>query len=144
MGRTQYQPARFDRDETADILDLAGELERRTTGDGLEIDLADVYRIARELGISDASVDEAIHHIVRRGTVEAKEARRSVRRRMRFIRHALAYIVTVSILALVDALGGDGWWVFYIAGFWGIILALHGLRLITRRNGPLETRLGGG
>ena len=132
---------RYGRDETADILDLAAALESSDAERQLDLSRDDLYRIARELGISESAVDAAIDGSDRTSRVEAKTNRRSVRRRMRFIRHALAYVITVSILAVVDALGGGGWWFFYIAAIWGIVLALHGMRFVTRRNGPLEQRL---
>ena len=57
---------------------------------------------------------------------------------MRFVRHALVYIVVVSSLLLVDALNSGGWWFFYVAALWGAILAIQGLRFVTRKKGPLE------
>ena len=54
------------------------------------------------------------------------------------MRHAMAFTIVVAVLATVDALDGGGWWFIYIAGIWGIALALYGLRFATRRNGPLE------
>ena len=41
-------------------------------------------------------------------------------------------------IALIDAINGGGWWFFYIAGGWGIALALHGMRFATRKDGPVE------
>lgn len=132
---------RYGRDETADILDLAAALE--TTRDDRRNDLTrnDLYRIADELGISASSVDAAIDGRTREAKMGARASRSSLRRRMRFIRHASAYVVTVAILAAVDALGGGGWWFFYVAAVWGVVLALHATRFVTRRDGPLERRI---
>ncbi len=141
MDRIRQDTRRFDRDETADILDLAGELEARMPGDDFDLGRSDIYRIAAELGISMEIVDRAIRELDRTQRSEAKASRRSVRRRMRFLRHALAYAITVAILAAVDVLDGGGWWFYYVAAIWGIALALHALRFATRRNGPLERRL---
>lgn len=141
MDRIRQSNRRFGRDETADILDLAGELESLESGNDFDLDRGDLHRIAAEMGISPHVVDRAIRDLARSDTSQAKESRKSVRRRMRFMRHALAYAITISILAMVDALGGGGWWFFYFAAFWGIALALHAMRFATRRNGPLERRL---
>ena len=141
MDRLQDQGHRYSRDETADILDLAAAIEDLSRSDGSDLSRHDLHRIAAELDISPEAVDEAIRNLARRQTRSAKELRKSVRRRMRFVRHAMAYVITVSVLALVDALGGGGWWFFYVAGGWGILLALHALRFVTRRNGPLEQRM---
>ena len=144
MASTRHESARYGRDETADIFDLAAEVQAREGGDELDLSRSDIYRIAEELGISRSSIDEAIRQMAKADRRDSKESRKSVKRRMRFIRHAMAYVITVSILALVDALGGGGWWFFYVAAIWGIILALHAMRFVTRRNGPLERRLAGG
>lgn len=141
MDRIRQDNRRFGRDETADILDLAGELESRASGNDFDLDRRDLHRIAAEMGIPPETVDRAIRDLARSEKSDAKESRKGVRRRMRFMRHALAYAITISILALVDALGGGGWWFFYIAAFWGIALALHAMRFATRRNGPLERKL---
>ena len=67
-----------------------------------------------------------------------KTNKKVTRRRMRFVRHAMAFAVVVTGLALIDAINGGGWWFFYIAGAWGIALALHGMRFATRKDGPVE------
>lgn len=145
MDRTRHRgrgaDRRYGREETADILDLAAALETSDAERQLDLSRDDLHRIAAELGISVAAVDAAIDDAARSDRVSARSNRKAVRRRMRFIRHAIAYAITVSILALVDALGGGGWWFFYVAALWGIVLALHGMRFVTRRNGPLEQRL---
>lgn len=143
-NRKRNDGRRYGREETADILDLAAALESSDAERRLDLSRDDLYRIASELGISVAAVDAAIDDAERSGRVDARSSRKAVRRRMRFIRHALAYTITVSILALADALGGGGWWFFYIAAVWGIALALHAMRFVTRRNGPLEQRLAEG
>jgi hypothetical protein len=130
----------YDRQETADILDLASALEDSSLA-GADLDRSDLYRIAEELGISDAAVDHAIRSLADGDRMHQREAKKSIRRRMRFYRHALAYTIVVAILAVVDLLGGGGWWFFYVAGIWGIALALHAMRFVTRRNGPLERRV---
>lgn len=144
MERIHQDERRFDRDEVAEIFDLASAIEGTTGGVDRDISFDDLHRIANELGISQASVEAAVRDLGKRRREEVREARRAVRRRMRFIRHATVYMIVVLILAIVDALGGGGWWFFYVAGLWGILLAMHALRFITRRNGPLERRLVGG
>ena len=147
MDRTRHRhrdgTRRFGRDETADILDLASALESSETDRQLDLTRADLHRIAEELGISASSVDAAIAGQGRAVRSMQRSDRKALRRRMRFIRHAIAYAITVGILAAVDALGGGGWWFFYVAALWGIVVALHASRFVTRRNGPIERRLAG-
>lgn len=141
MDRMQDRRQVYGREETSEILDLAGELDETVRDGDVGLTRDDLYRIARELEIDPAAIDQAIRDQARTATVSAKQGKKAVRRRMRFARHAMAYIITISLLAVVDALGGGGWWFFYIAGFWGIALALHGLRFVTRKDGPLEKKL---
>jgi hypothetical protein len=131
----------YGRDETAEILDVAGKLDDSSRDADVGLTRQDLYRIANELDIDPDTVDQAITDLARSATLSAKQTKKAVRRRMRFMRHAMAYIITISVLAFVDALGGGGWWFFYVAGIWGILLALHALRFATRRNGPLERRM---
>ncbi len=141
MDRMQRRRSSYGREETAEILDLAGRLDSSSAERDVELTREDLYRIADELDIDPEAIDRAITARAKAMTKSAKDAKKSVRRRMRFFRHALAYVVTISVLFVIDVLGGDGWWFFYIAGIWGIVLALHAMRFVTRRNGPLERRL---
>ncbi len=141
MEQMSGDSLRFDREETAEILDLAAAIEEMERGDDLDLTLTQVQSIAAELGISNNAVRRAIDTHKRDGRKAEKLSRKSLRRKMRFVRHASAYGITISILAVVDALDGGRWWFFYVAGFWGIVLALHALRFVTRPNGPLQRRM---
>lgn len=135
----QQQERRFPRDEVGDIIDVAARLDDLVddpTDRGLTLD--QLIHVAAEVGISSDAVRRAVREERKRRAVDDREARKRVRRRMRFVRHALVYIVVVSSLLLVDALNGGGWWFFYVAALWGAILAIQALRFLTRRKGPLE------
>lgn len=135
----QQQERRFPRDEVGDIIDVAARLDDLVddpTDRGLTLD--QLIHVAAEVGISPDAVHLAISEERKRRVVDDREARKRVRRRMRFVRHALVYFVVVSSLLLIDALNGGGWWFFYIAALWGAILAIQALRFLTRRKGPLE------
>jgi hypothetical protein len=131
----------YGRDESAEILDLAGRLDDSPPADEIGLSRNDLHRIARELDIDPSAVDAAIAQRAEAMTTSAKETKRAVRRRMRLIRHLVAYVVTVTALLLVDALGGGGWWFFYVGAVWGVVVVLHASRFLTRRNGPLERRM---
>lgn len=133
----------FGRTETANIFDLATALEDSPGFDGRDLSRDDLYRIGEEIGLSPAAIDAAIGEARRRQRSTDKESRRAARRRLRFVRHVMAFTIVVSVLAVVDAIDGGGWWSVYIAAFWGIALALYGLRFFTRRNGPLERLISG-
>ena len=54
-----------------------------------------------------------------------REARHRAHRRMEFLQH-LAVLVPVMVLLLaIDVLAGDEWWIQWVAGIWGGILAIH-------------------
>jgi hypothetical protein len=42
---------------------------------------------------------------------------------------------------LIDAVSGGGWWFYYVAAIWGAVLALQGMKFLTRRSGPIEQAL---
>jgi len=121
------------------MIDLAARLDDLATPDGLSYD--ELVRVADEVGISRAAIERAVVADRTERRHATKQARKRVRRRMRFIRHATVYAVVVSSLLLIDALNGGGWWFFYIAAIWGAALALQGVKFLTRKSGPVEQAL---
>ena len=122
----QQQERRFPRDEVGDIIDVAARLDDLVddpTDRGLTLD--QLIHVAAEVGISPDAVRRAIREERKRRVVDDREARKRVRRRMRFVRHALVYIVVVSSLLLIDALNGGGWWFYWPMIGWGIGLLIH-------------------
>jgi DNA-binding phage protein len=135
----QGQEQRFPREDVGDIIDLAARLDDLVEDPtDLGLTFEQLVRVAGEVGISRDAVERAVRDQRRQKTVDEREAKKRVRRRMRFIRHILVYLVVVSSLFLIDALNGGGWWFFYIAALWGAVLAIQGMRFVTRRKGPLE------
>jgi fatty acid desaturase len=59
---------------------------------------------------------------------ELRQIRLEVRRKLNFYRNAFTFVVVVAILALVNWLTSDYWWVAWVAGIWGGFLALDFLR----------------
>jgi hypothetical protein len=59
------------------------------------------------------------------GDAEYRRIRRSVRNKLDFYRHAALYGLVVGFLLVLDALFGDGWWVQWVAGIWGIFIVLQ-------------------
>ena len=115
---------------------LFRSLDELVTSDGLVYD--DLLRVADEVGISPKAIERAVVEDRATRRRMTKQARKRVRRRMRFVRHTIVYAVVVSSLFLIDALNGGGLWFFYVAALWGAALALQGSRFLTRRSGPVE------
>ncbi len=135
----QRQEQRFPRDEVGEIIDLAARLDdlvEDPTDRGLTLE--QLVHVADEVGISRQAVESAVGEDRKRRSANAREARKRVRRRMRFVRHAMVYALVVSALLLIDVLNGGGWWFFYVAALWGAVLAIQAMRFMTRRRGPLE------
>ena len=125
----QRQEQRFPRDEVGEIIDLAARLDdlvEDSTDRGLTLE--QLVHVADEVGISRRAVEQAVAQERKRRSVDERDARKRVRRRMRFVRHAMVYALVVSALLLIDALNGGGWWFFYVAALWGAVLALQAMR----------------
>ena len=138
----QRQERRFPRDEVGEIIDLAARLDdlvQDPTDQGLSLE--QLVHVADEVGISRQAVERAVAEERKRRSTGERDTRKRVRRRMRFVRHALVYALVVSALLLIDVLNGGGWWFFYVAALWGAVLALQAMRFMTRRRGPLEQAL---
>ena len=135
----QRQERRFPRDEVGEIIDLAARLDD-LVDDSVDrgLTLEQLVHVADEVGISRRAVERAVAQERKRRSVDEREARKRVHRRMRFVRHAMVYALVVSALLLIDVLNGGGWWFFYVAALWGAVLAIQGMRFMTRRKGPME------
>lgn len=59
---------------------------------------------------------------------EVRHIRHQVRRKLNFYRNLVTFVVVVGILALINWLTGDYWWVAWVAGIWGGFLLLDFLR----------------
>jgi hypothetical protein len=72
-----------------------------------------------------------------------REARYRAHRRMEFLNHLAVFIPVMVLLLAIDVLAGDDWWVQWVAGIWGGILAIHFLfAFVLDDLGPrLERRL---
>lgn len=118
---------RFTDEEVGAIIQLASRLDDAVTGTPDEgLSLSEVRRIAGELGIAEAAVDEA----VARHAVSQKRTRRRLRLRRvwRLIleAHALIYAVAISGIGAIDLVEGGGFdFVQYPAFGWGVLLAWH-------------------
>jgi len=136
MRELQPYERRFSAEEVGELIDLAARLDELATSDGLVYD--DLLRVADEVGISPAAIERAVVEDRASRRRITKQARKRVRRRMRFVRHTVVYAVVLSSLLLIDALNGGGWWFYYVAALWGAALALQGTRFLTRRSGLVE------
>ena len=135
----QRQGQQFPRDEVGDIIDLAARLDDLVEDPtDLGLTFEQLVHVADEVGISRNAIERAVADRRRGRSVDERDAKKRVRRRMRFVRHSMVYALVVSALLLIDVLNGGGWWFYYVAALWGALLAIQGMRFLTRRKGPLE------
>jgi 2TM domain len=128
-------------DEVGELIALAARLDDLSDREALTF--SQVAGVAGELGISSSAVAAAARNARRSRRTLARAEARAMRRRMRFVRHVGVYAVVIAGLWLLDAAGGGGWWVTYPAILWGTVVALHGLRFLLGRRGPVERLLAG-
>ena len=136
MSSAQQDNQSFSIEEVGELIDLAARLDDLSTTTGLSHD--ELVRVADEVGISREAIERAVATDRSQRRRMQKQAKKRVRRRMRFVRHAVVYAVAVSSLLLIDVLNGGGWWFYYVAALWGAVLALQGMRFLTRKSGPVE------
>jgi len=73
-----------------------------------------------------------------------REARHRAHQRMGFLRHLAIFVPVILLVLAIDILTDDGWWIQWVAGIWGGILAIHFLYAFILDNllGPsLERRI---
>ena len=58
-----------------------------------------------------------------------ERARRRVKELRDFYIGLAAYVVVMLVLFIIDYSNGNGWWVYWPAGGWGIGVVLHAFRV---------------
>ena len=54
-----------------------------------------------------------------------REARHRAHQRMGFLQHLAVFIPVTLLILAIDVLTPDGWFIQWVAGIWGGILAIH-------------------
>ncbi len=54
-----------------------------------------------------------------------REARHRAHRRMEFLQHLSVFVPVMLLVLAIDVLTSDGWWIQWVAGIWGGILAIY-------------------
>ena len=99
----------------------------RRDDDGFEINFPFGRFYAGGRGFRFADDEEDVIDVDESSRGDYWEVRRSVRKRLRFLRHAFTYVALNGFFVLIDWLsGGDGSgvnWAQWVALIWGIFLA---------------------
>lgn len=130
----------FTYDEVGEVIKNATRLQQladQRAGAG-EVTMDQLREIASELQVSP----EALAQAVATTESEMKTARRRVRRKLLWFRHAGTYTGVMAGLAGIDWLSGSGIdWVYFPAIGWGMFLAAHASYAFSGRGSSLEQRL---
>jgi len=54
-----------------------------------------------------------------------QEAHHRAHRRLEFLQHLAVFIPVMLLILAIDVLAGDEWFIQWVAGIWGGILAIH-------------------
>jgi 2TM domain len=54
-----------------------------------------------------------------------REARHHADERMGFLQHFAVFVPVMLLILAIDVLAGDEWFIHWVAGIWGGILAIH-------------------
>ena len=115
----------------------------RQIGDGGRISHDELLETARDIGVTTLELEEAV-------VAEAKlRAERLIREEerlhalRRLLQHFAAYIIVGAFCFVLDARVTGGIWYFWVLLGWGLLVALHGVRVLLRPEG-VERRLPGG
>ena len=55
----------------------------------------------------------------------ARHANSATERRLSFLWHLGTFTWVMVMLAVIDMIAGDEWWVHWVAAIWGIVLSVH-------------------
>jgi hypothetical protein len=121
----------FTPEQVSDIIDTATRLQQLADGETGELTMGQLGEIARELGIDDANLVEA----VKTGESGAKASRKVAKRRARWFRNLGRFTVILSALVLIDLVTGGrlSWWIFPAIAF-GMALGLQAMSAFGRRD----------
>lgn len=110
----------------------------RQQADGKGFHREELVAAAREMGLDEAALDRAAREVERERSEE--ELRLSVERkkRERWLRHLVTYLVITGSFLGLHLLGLVGTWVFWMAFGWGAGVALHTFDML---RGPGEEEI---
>jgi len=128
VERSEGLEHRFSDEDVGEIIRLASRLDDQVTGaTDPGLGLADVHRIAGELGISSEAVAKAISSHARGVRRERRRTRLRQAWRRTLQAHGLVFGTSMAGLAGLDLAMGSGFdFVQYPFFIWGTILAWHG------------------
>lgn len=113
-------------------------LERQqTAGEGFGRE--ELVAAAREMGLDEAALDHAAREVEKERSEEALRLAVQRKKRERWLRHLVSYLVIAGGLLGMHLAGMAGVWVIWMAFIWGSFLALHTFGTL---RGPSEEEIG--
>lgn len=127
MGMSDGKRAEYSREDVEEVLRLAA---RRMQDDEPKLSHEELIEAAREAGLDVEAVEAAANelHLVRheRRAIEVWSARR----RQRLASHTMVWLTLCAGLSAMNWLSGPPWWVAWVWLGWGMLMALHALRVL--------------
>ncbi|WP_163988816.1 2TM domain-containing protein [Pyxidicoccus caerfyrddinensis] len=119
--RPKAPPTHFTEAEASDIIREASAHALRSQSRERTLTREEVLSMAREMGLSEASVEVAL---AARG--QKDEDRQKLRKELLGLAaHGCSYTIVMGGLTLINIFAGAEWWVHWPALGWGIGLAFH-------------------
>ncbi|NVJ21697.1 MULTISPECIES: 2TM domain-containing protein [Myxococcus] len=121
--RPKAPPTHFTEREAAELIREASAHALTSQASERPLTREEVLAMAREMGLSEASVEVAL---AARG--QKDQDRQKLRKDLLGLAtHGFSYTIVIGALTLIDVLTGPSWWVVWPAIGWGIGLAFHAM-----------------
>lgn len=121
-------PPRFTQSEAAELIREATS-HMLATGEERQLTKEELVAMARELGVSESALEQALVTRARR----QQQERRWRYARLGLAAHGASYALVTGGLVLIDYMSGPNWWVQWPALGWGMGLAFHTLGMSLAR-----------
>jgi hypothetical protein len=126
-------PREYTTEEAASIITRVLD---RHSGEGGRISHDELLETARDIGVTTLELEEAVVAETRaraEALVREEERQRALRR---VIRHLATYVIVSAFCYVIDVrLTGGVWYTWVLLG-WGLVVALHALRVVLPTEGP--------
>lgn len=102
----------------------------RHNGEGGRISHDELLETARDIGVTTLELEEAVVAETRaRAEAIVREEQRQ-RELRAFLRHAATAVVVCAFATVLDIRLSGGAWYFWLLMGWGLVVALHGVRVL--------------
>lgn len=102
----------------------------RHGGEGGRISHDELLETARDIGVTTLELEEAVVAETRARADQIVREEQRQRELRKLIRHFATYVVVGAFCYVLDVRLTKGIWYFWVLLFWGLVVALHALRVL--------------